>query len=127
MARSGVSSAPSTVGQTFEVTFPKLGNYEIVCLVHSQMFGMIHVLDPSAPLPYDQTFYDKQAEEQQRALFENSDAHTEHEAHHHSMAGMLTGRLIPHAVGVTAGTGEIAATPGGAAGAFNCTLPGRYR
>jgi plastocyanin len=109
-----VSSPPSTTGQTFAVTFPKPGNYEIVCLVHSQMFGMIHVLDRSLRLPHDQAFYDKQATLEEKALFEDDDgAAAGKNSHQSSMGAMLMARVISHGAGVTSGTGEIAATPGG--------------
>jgi len=65
---SCVSSAPLTLGQTYQVIFPTAGNYEIVCLVHGQMFGTIHVLDTTLPLPHDQAYYDKQAKQQLQAL-----------------------------------------------------------
>ncbi|HKS67799.1 MAG TPA: plastocyanin/azurin family copper-binding protein [Candidatus Acidoferrales bacterium] len=107
-----VSSAPSTSGQTFEVTFPRTGNYEIVCLIHSQMFGMIHVLDGSLPLPHDQAFYDKQAQEQEKALLADDDDADNGESTSHSMGSMLMARVVPLHTVVT-GTGQIAATPGG--------------
>src|SRR5271157_4352107 len=72
---SCVSSPPSVSGQTYQVIFPKAGNYEIVCLVHAEMFGLIHVLDPALPLPYDQAAYDEQAKEQLEALLEDADRH----------------------------------------------------
>jgi plastocyanin len=111
-----VSSPPSTRGQTFAVTFPKAGNYEIVCLVHSQMFGMIHVLDRLLPLPHDQAFYDKQAQEQERALLADDDDADNGQSQPQSMGAMLMARVMPHGPTVTAGTGEISATPGGQQG-----------
>jgi plastocyanin len=58
---SCVSSAPSTMGQTYTVTFPTANNYKLVCLVHSRMTGAIHVLQLAEILPHDQDFYDQQA------------------------------------------------------------------
>ena len=110
---SCVSSAPLVLGQTYQVIFPKAGNYEIVCLVHGQMFGVIHVLDPTLPLPYDQAFYDEQAKQQLKALFEDADLHQRHAEHQHSMGGMFSASVSSHTQSVTAGLGEIAATPGG--------------
>ena len=46
---------------TFTVTFPVIGNFKLVCLVHADMTGVIHVLDADATLPYDQDFYDREA------------------------------------------------------------------
>jgi plastocyanin len=110
---SCVSSADLTLGQSYQVIFPKVGNYEIVCLVHGQMFGVIHVLDPSLPLPYDQAFYDAQAKEQLKALLEDADRHQHHTEHQHSIADMLSAAVRPRTKSVTAGMGEIAATAGG--------------
>jgi plastocyanin len=108
-----VSSAPSVTGQTFQVIFPKPGNYEIVCLVHPEMFGVIHVLNASDVLPYDQASYDEQAEDEQRALLEDRDPHRAHEHRQHSIGDMLSGSVISRTKSVSAGIGEIAATAGG--------------
>jgi plastocyanin len=110
---SCVSSADLSLGQTYEVIFPKAGNYEIVCLVHGQMFGTIHVLDPILPLPYDQAAYDQQAKEQLKALLEDADLKKQHAEHQHSMVDMFSTRVSSHTKSVTAGVGEIAATAGG--------------
>jgi len=110
---SCVSSADLSLGQTYEVIFPKAGNYEIVCLVHGQMFGTIHVLDPTMPLPYDQVAYDQQAKEQLKALLDDADLHKHHAEHQHSMEDMFSARVLSHTKSVTAGVGEIAATAGG--------------
>jgi plastocyanin len=110
---SCVSSADLTLGQTYQVIFPKAGNYEIVCLVHAQMFGTIHVLDPSLHLPYDQASYDEQAKEQLEALLEDADLHQHRAEHQHSMKEMFSAKLGLHTKSVIAGVGEIAATPGG--------------
>src|SRR4029077_6332955 len=110
---SCVSSLPLTLGQTYQVIFPKAGNYEIVCLVHGQMFGTIHVLDPTLPLPYDQAAYDEQAKEQLKALLEDADRHQHHAEHQHAIGDMFSAKVTSHTKSVTAGVGEIAATAGG--------------
>jgi len=110
---SCVSSADLTLGQTYQVIFPKVGNYEIVCLVHAQMFGIIHVLDPTLPLPYDQKFYDGQAKEQLKRLLEDADRRQHHAEHQHSIADIFSAKVSSHTKSVTAGVGEIAATAGG--------------
>ena len=110
---SCVSSAPLSLGQTYQVIFPKAGNYEIVCLVHAQMFGNIHVLDPDLPLPHDQAFYDEQAKEQLKALLEDADLHQQHAEHQHSIGDLFSAWVLPRTVPVTAGIGEIAASAGG--------------
>ena len=48
-------------GDKFTVTFPSQGNFKFVCLIHSSMNGTVHVLDPTASLPYKQLAYDLQA------------------------------------------------------------------
>lgn len=110
---SCVSSAPLTLGQNYQVIFPKAGNYEIVCLVHGQMFGTIHVLDPGLPLPHDQAYYDKQFKQQLQALLEDADLQQQHAEHRYSIGDMFSARVSPRTAAVTAGVGEIAATAGG--------------
>ena len=56
-----LTSAPSTIGQTYTVNFPSANNFKLVCLVHSRMTGAIHVLPLAETLPYDQAHYDEQA------------------------------------------------------------------
>ena len=59
----GMGSPPS-----YSVVFPARGNYKFVCLVHTDMTGVVHVLDTSEALPHDQEFYDRQAQREQAAL-----------------------------------------------------------
>jgi plastocyanin len=59
-----VTSGTATTGQTYTVNFPSAGNFKLTCLVHTRMTGAVHVLPLSAPLPYDQAFYDRQADNQ---------------------------------------------------------------
>ena len=106
-----VSSQPSITGQSFAVTFPIAGNFELVCLVHPEMFGTIHVLPNSENLPYDQAFYDDQAEDQRDALLDDRDPPASKTKH--SMAGMMSASVISRTTGVIAGFGEITATAGG--------------
>jgi len=47
---------------TYSVSFPAPGNFKFVCLLHADMTGVVHVLNPSAALPHDQNFYDRQAQ-----------------------------------------------------------------
>ena len=102
----------TTAGTTYTVSFPKKGNYRLVCLVHANMTGTIHVLDPSLPLPHDQEFYNLEGARQARALLmdrdgqprrarvDDRDDSSEADAHSH------------HHMVVTA-TGEVVSTPGG--------------
>ena len=53
-----VNSGP-IVG-TYTVTFPNAGNFKLVCLIHQDMTGMVHVLNLSETLPHNQAFYDGQ-------------------------------------------------------------------
>src|SRR5262252_7702382 len=55
-------------GDKFTVVFPVAGNFKLVCLVHSDMTGTIHVLDPSQSLPHDQAFYDREAQRESADL-----------------------------------------------------------
>ena len=103
----------ATTGTIYTVTFPKPGNYRVVCLVHVNMTGIIHVLDPSLPLPHDQDFFNAQAAVQQRDLLSDHDG---------GLARKLREDAPDHSGGATAhahnhmivtGTGELVSTPGG--------------
>jgi len=97
-----VTTPPMVRGQTFTVIFPAAGNFKLVCLVHENMDGRIHVLDLSEPLPHDQAFYNEQADSQRNELLSDArnDAHGAH--------------ALPNSShGVTAGAGEVTANAGG--------------
>jgi len=64
------------------------------------MTGVVHVLDPAMPLPHNQAFYDDQAAAQQNNLLYSGAYLDRHQIHSHGNE-------------VTAGVGEIVATPGG--------------
>lgn len=103
-----VSAPPLAKGQTYAVTFPTAGNYKVLCLVHPEMNGTIHVLDPTAQLPHNQDFYEDQAEAQRKLLF--SESKQEMQMSHDDADSV---RVIPGTRLVTAGVGELLATPGG--------------
>jgi len=99
------STENSTTGlETYSVSFPTPGNFKLVCLVHTDMTGTVHVLKPSDTLPYDQDFYNREAQTDGAALV--------------AEALGLTGRGIAEdndggsAVKVAAGVGEIVTTSG---------------
>src|SRR5579863_1607498 len=98
-------------GATFTVTFPKAGNYKLVCLVHTDMTGTIHVLKNialNAPLIHSQRFYDDQAHDEAEALL-SDDGHRDHgDEDHRGWGDRNDGNNA-----VTAGIGEIVATGGG--------------
>jgi plastocyanin len=96
-----VNSGPSTSGQTYTVFFPSPGNFKLVCLVHANMTAVVHVLDPSQPLPHKQDFYDDEAADQRGDLLSDTDD----EMHH--------GQSKTSSNAVTTGGGEIVATAGG--------------
>lgn len=97
-----VTTPPLVKGQTFTVQFPVAGNYKLVCLVHENMTGTIHVLESAAKLPLTQEDYDELAAYQSRRLLADVDKdQKETSAHHHSSKH------------VTTGTGEVVATAGG--------------
>jgi len=103
---SGLMEDPSL---TYTVTFPTSGNYRMVCLVHSNMTGTVHVLERSEPLPHGQKFYDAQARAQQRDLLTDLDGELAKNstAHGHSEG------TNSHNHQIVTGTGEIVSTPGG--------------
>jgi plastocyanin len=93
-----------TPGATYTVKFGTTGNYKLVCLLHNNMTGTVHVLPGDEALPYRQTDYDHQAAQEAQDLL--------------SDASSLEGRgvSIAQQAGknvVTAGIGEILATGGG--------------
>jgi plastocyanin len=49
---SCVNSGVLVSGQTYTVNFPTAGNFKLVCLVHVDMTGVVHVLDLSETLPH---------------------------------------------------------------------------
>lgn len=63
-----VTSARSGIGHSFTVYFPVPGNFKLTCLVHADMTGSIHVVEPSSALPHDQSFYDRAADHQRSVL-----------------------------------------------------------
>jgi plastocyanin len=78
-----VSSAALTGGtapSTFTVTFPNPGNYKLVCLIHTNMNGTVHVLSTNstspfyaASLPYTQSDYDRQAQDEAENILKDTD------------------------------------------------------
>jgi len=103
---SCVNGGPQVIGQSFTVRFSTAGNFKLVCLVHANMTGVVHVLDPAEPLPHDQNFYDEQTADLRRGLLRDTDQ--DQDANHG-----LHEQLYEHEV--VAGVGEIVATPGGSA------------
>ncbi len=95
-----VSTPPMVSGQTFSVMFPSPGNFKLVCLVHPDMTGVVHVLGTSTPLPHEQSFYDKQAADQAHDLLAELN---NGQVHHHTIS--------PNAVIV--GAGKTLANGGG--------------
>lgn len=97
-----VTSNPVSGGATFTVTFPNAGNYKLVCLVHTDMNGTVHVLPdgPDAALLQTQRFLDDEGSDQAEDLLKDRDHQGEEIAE------------LPRNQ-VAAGIGEIAATGGG--------------
>ena len=99
-----VNSGTLIGGQTYTVQFPAAGNFKLVCLVHTDMTGVVHVLNLAEPLPHDQAFLNRQAQDNRSDLL--------------SDASRLQGRGTETAERtskneVTAGISEIVATGGG--------------
>ena len=83
------------------MTFRAAGNYKLVCLVHANMNGAVHVLPASMSLPYTQSFSVTQASDQAKDLINDADGAIE-EAHDF---GPGANSVVMH--------GEISATAGG--------------
>jgi len=99
-----VTSPELVNGQTYTVHFPTAGNFKLVCLVHPNMTGAVHVLPLLEVLPFDQAFYDQQAKKEQTELLSDGSG--------------LQGRGTATAQRtsrdeVSAGIGEIVANGGG--------------
>lgn len=88
----------TTSAPTYSVTFPAAGNFKFVCLVHADMTGVVHVVDPSQALPHDQEFYDRKAQKEQAQLL----------AH----AARIADRSDAQASDVAAGIGKIVTSTG---------------
>src|SRR5678815_2254304 len=98
-----VHSGSLLEGQTYTVNFPTAGNFKVVCLVHPNMTGAVHVLEQSEPLPYQQTFYDDQAATQQLGLLKDGAI----------QLGLLRAKAQQNPRQVNAGSGAIVGTGGG--------------
>jgi plastocyanin len=99
-----VSSAAlngGTAPSTFTVTFPNPGNYKLVCLIHTNMNGTVHVLDKAAPVPFIQSDYDKQARDEAQDILKDADTPREEV------------KDFPRSEHEVLMTGEIVATGGG--------------
>jgi plastocyanin len=95
-----ITTPPLVKGQTFTVNFPVAGNFKLVCLVHQNMTGVVHVVDWSQPLPHEQSFYDLQGAAEGNALLSD-------DLHNHQAA------VRPGRSSVTVGIGEVVANGGG--------------
>jgi len=99
-----VNSGSLLDGRTYTVNFPTAGNFKVVCLVHDNMTGAVHVLEQSEVLPYQQTFYDDQASTQRVGLLKDGAI----------QLGLLKARAQQNpGHQVNAGSGEIIGTGGG--------------
>jgi plastocyanin len=99
-----VNSGVLMGGQTYTVTFPKPGNFKLVCLVHLFMTGVVHVLNAADSLPHDQAFYDEEARVERRELMRDALALAER--------GQSIARRTSDTE-VAAGIAEVVATTGG--------------
>jgi plastocyanin len=99
-----VNSGPLVSGQSYSVSFPNPGNFKLVCLVHVDMTGVVHVLNPSETLPHDQAFYDREAGNERAELLSD--------VSRLEGRGIATAQRTPENE-VTAGISEIVATTGG--------------
>jgi plastocyanin len=112
--------APAPKVQSYSVTFPAAGNFKLVCLLHADMTGTVHVVSPSGTLPYDQDGYERRASSQRANLLADG-------------FRMEIGETLPAAQaesqtqsgGVAAGIGKIVSTGAGSQTvSLNLFLPG---
>lgn len=96
-----VNSGPIMNKAKYTVKFPKAGNYKLLCLVHPNMNGTVHVLPASAKLPHEQSFYHEEAVDQARDLLHDAD---------HALEEV---RDFPRTENAVIMLGEVVATGGG--------------
>jgi plastocyanin len=99
-------------GATFTVTFPTAGDYKLVCLIHTDMVGTVHVLKNlpiNAPAIKSQRFYDEAARDELKALLSDDDSRNDD---HHGWDNRHD-RDRDGNNAVIAGIGKILATGGG--------------
>jgi plastocyanin len=96
-------SSPSEPPPTYTVSFPSVGNFKFVCLIHADMTGVVHVVDPSAAIPRNRASYDRQARRDGMVLLADA-------------AGLAAQRLDDHdrdsSGGVAAGIGAVVTMTG---------------
>lgn len=100
-------------GQTFTVTFPSPGNYKLVCLVHVNMTGIVHVLNPSEALPHNQDFYATQAASQQHDLLSDAERESPDGPGSAPSKPSSSDNADPQGNQVVTGSGELLSRPGG--------------
>jgi plastocyanin len=106
-----VNSGRMMNGAMYTVKFPKAGNYKLVCLIHPDMNGTVHVLvntAANASLLHSQNFYDDLARDEARSILSDTDGVGRHEED--DGGGWLSGHDSENTV-IT--TGELRATAGG--------------
>lgn len=103
----------TTVGTTYTVKFPTPGNYRLVCLIHVNMTGIVHVLSPGEPLPHDQDFYDRLAAVEQRDLLTDLDGGLGKKFGQDAPDDSDGANASDHNHMIVAGTGELVSTTGG--------------
>ena len=102
--RLGDNTKSTENAPTYSVSFPAVGNFKFVDLLHADMSGVVHVLNLAETLPHDQDFYDRQAQGEQALLLAD--------------ASRLQGRGTPGDNGgaqsndVAVGIGEVVTTTG---------------
>lgn len=100
----GADEERTTNAPTYTVHFPTAGNFKLVCLVHPDMTGVVHVLDLPESLPHTQAFYDREARREQVALLT--------EASRTQPSRQVGDHVRAREAGVAAGVGEILTTTG---------------
>ncbi|MGH9497123.1 MAG: cupredoxin domain-containing protein [Candidatus Sulfotelmatobacter sp.] len=104
-----VNSGPMANGATYTVKFPTAGNYKLVCLVHPDMYGVVHVMQHAdstaafyaASLPFDQFDYDRQAKDEASDLLtaSNNSREEEHDFRPSENVVLMTGDMVATAGG----------------------------
>ena len=102
--RLGDNTKSTENAPTYSISFPAVGNFKFVDLLHADMSGVVHVLNLAETLPHDQDFYDQQARGEEALILGD--------------ASRLEGRGTPGDNGgaqsndVAVGIGEVVTTTG---------------
>lgn len=85
-------------GTSYSLTFPVTGNFTYLCFVHNTMFGHVHVRPAGTRYPFTQADYNRQAQQQGRALIKDGQNLLKHaraiSSNHNVTVGATDGKAM---------------------------------